>query len=493
MEEQTPKSTEQREIVEKTVSPEKGKRGGRSARARKRRRKRRLLAAFGILCLLVLGIYIGGRYFFQSHYFPNTVINGADCSLMNQDKAFAAASDRLSTYALTVHSEDGDLKVEARDVKLGYKDSKDLEVLLKGQDVDRWFMNLNSSFDYQVMETKLDDDSLIKSIRSLACMNPANPRESENPTLIYNEETGKYDVVAGKIGNHVNEETFTEAVKTAMLKEDEELDLLTNAYYLPSQYNESSEIIVKAREKADKYAGSVINYQDGDSSLTVSGKEISSFIKIDDQYQVSIDNDAVKKYIKENIAKKFGSGDLVIINSPGSGKIYVSDGSGDKVVNVPSEQKKLIKNIQSGKTTTRKPEYITDFLYSSRGSIVKDDYIDINLSKQQVYVVIGKKLQIQSPCVTGNVSAGRGSSTGIYKIAYKQRNHTMVKYNAFVYYWMPYETTYGIGLHDATWRGSFGGKIYRTNGSHGCINLPLAKAREIYNTIYAGIPVVVHY
>ena len=48
----------------------------------------------------------------------------------------------------------------------------------------------------------------------------------------------------------------------------------------------------------------------------------------------------------------------------------------------------------------------------------------------------------------------------------------------------------GIGMHDATWRSSFGGTIYKTGGSHGCINLPHSVAKKIYENIQAGMPVI---
>ena len=111
--------------------------------------------------------------FFQGHFFPNTKINGVDCGLQNQEDAFQTVSDYLSTYKLTVHSEDGDLTVGAKDVELSYKNSDDLDRLLKGQDYDRWFMNLNSAYNYQVMETKVDDKALTRAVQSLKCMNPS--------------------------------------------------------------------------------------------------------------------------------------------------------------------------------------------------------------------------------------------------------------------------------------------------------------------------------
>ena len=64
------------------------------------------------------------------------------------------------------------------------------------------------------------------------------------------------------------------------------------------------------------------------------------------------------------------------------------------------------------------------------------------------------------------------------------------EYESPVSYWMPFNG--GIGLHDASWRGKFGGQIYRTNGSHGCINMPVREAAIVYEHAYAGIPVICH-
>ena len=50
----------------------------------------------------------------------------------------------------------------------------------------------------------------------------------------------------------------------------------------------------------------------------------------------------------------------------------------------------------------------------------------------------------------------------------------------------------GQGLHDASWRTAFGGNIYQTNGSHGCVNLPPAVAATIYENIDTGTPVILY-
>ena len=60
-----------------------------------------------------------------------------------------------------------------------------------------------------------------------------------------------------------------------------------------------------------------------------------------------------------------------------------------------------------------------------------------------------------------------------------------------VTYWMAFEGN-GIGFHDATWQDSFGGDTYLDNGSHGCVNLPLSFAEELYSSVYLYMPVYVY-
>ena len=56
---------------------------------------------------------------------------------------------------------------------------------------------------------------------------------------------------------------------------------------------------------------------------------------------------------------------------------------------------------------------------------------------------------------------------------------------------MPFYGNYG--LHDASWRREFGGTIFHQNGSHGCINLPKASAKEIFEVVDKGFPVICYY
>ena len=48
----------------------------------------------------------------------------------------------------------------------------------------------------------------------------------------------------------------------------------------------------------------------------------------------------------------------------------------------------------------------------------------------------------------------------------------------------------GVGLHDLN-RSAYGGDIYMYNGSHGCINLPVDFAKQLFDVVSVGIPVLI--
>lgn len=118
-------------------------------------------------------------------------------------------------------------------------------------------------------------------------------------------------------------------------------------------------------------------------------------------------------------------------------------------------------------------------------------YINVSIAGQYLQFYKNGRLFISSNIVTGQLGK-HDTPRGTYRIRYKTRNTYLTgeDYRSYVNYWMP--VVGGIGLHDATWRSSFGGSIYKTNGSHGCVNLPLYTARTIYENAPTGTLVKIY-
>ena len=103
----------------------------------------------------------------------------------------------------------------------------------------------------------------------------------------------------------------------------------------------------------------------------------------------------------------------------------------------------------------------------------------------------------EADCVTGGMNQGEmhHTPTGVYYINDNMQSGNVElrgeidpatnqpKYISYVRYWMPFIDN-SHALHDADWRSSFGGDIYLSFGSHGCINLP--PRRLVWDVSHTG-------
>ncbi|MBQ0000313.1 MAG: L,D-transpeptidase family protein [Clostridiales bacterium] len=120
-----------------------------------------------------------------------------------------------------------------------------------------------------------------------------------------------------------------------------------------------------------------------------------------------------------------------------------------------------------------------------------DSYVEVDIGTQKVWLYQYGELLMESDCVTGTYGH-TDTVQGAYAIFFKQAPAVLkgADYVSNVDFWMPFYNGYGI--HNAGWRNTFGGEIYKTNGSHGCVNMPYDTAKQVYETVSVGYPVVVY-
>ena len=80
--------------------------------------------------------------------------------------------------------------------------------------------------------------------------------------------------------------------------------------------------------------------------------------------------------------------------------------------------------------------------------------------------------------------------TGTYQITHKRKNATLINEGRqdVARYWLPFNGN--IGFNSTSWRNSFGGDIYKTEGSKGNINLSSDTARILFEYVDDGTPVL---
>ena len=112
---------------------------------------------------------------------------------------------------------------------------------------------------------------------------------------------------------------------------------------------------------------------------------------------------------------------------------------------------------------------------------------------QEMWCYKDGELIVDTPVVTGNPNKGNETPAGgVWAIDAKMQDYVLrgEGYASPVDYWMPFNGD--VGIHDMQNRAYFGGSIYLTNGSHGCVNTPYDAAQTIYNTVSIGTPVIVY-
>lgn len=134
---------------------------------------------------------------------------------------------------------------------------------------------------------------------------------------------------------------------------------------------------------------------------------------------------------------------------------------------------------------------VTDKIVVNVAEKRKNPYISISITSQTLNYYEYGELVLSSPVVTG---INNGTPTGNYRVLNKARNVTLkgADYESFVNYWIAFRGS-SYGIHDASWRSSFGGNIYKYNGSHGCVNVPYYKVQQLYNMVEIGTPVYIYY
>ncbi len=141
------------------------------------------------------------------------------------------------------------------------------------------------------------------------------------------------------------------------------------------------------------------------------------------------------------------------------------------------------------------PAWNSGCIYSSKNDVGKK-YVEVSIEEQKVYLIENDQIIVETSCVTGT-EGYTDTTKGVFQVQGKASPTTLKDkdkngnaYEQPVEYWIAFNGSQG--MHDASWRGEFGGQIYKTWGSHGCVNLPLDAAKRIYEEVYMYYPVIVY-
>ncbi len=478
------------------------------AQDKKERKPRRGLTFLLALLVLALGAYLAGVVAFMNLFMPNTTLNGTDVSLKGASDVAADSSDASGRFPFTVTGDGVDLSVTADQIKARYDSKAAVRSAINGQQAWLWPLKAFSQHELTV-DYKLTYDTILLTDLVGSAVDAVNKDATtpEDASVTYNEKAALYEVKPEKLGTKLDKEAVQDKVRGALVSGEQGVELGDDELVKP-EVTSDDERLNEAVNKVNAALKATQTLTTHDQTVaTIDSGQLHNWVKLDDDLNVSFDKDACTKWARGELSEKLDTiGSKRSFSLPDGKQLTVEGGTYGWSIDGASIADQIAENVQAGKEATIDiPWLVTAEKWNPGGAEWGDTLIEIDLGAQHVRYFVDGKVAWESDCVSGGMNNGKMHSTptGIYYINSNMQSGNVElrgeidpktnkpEYISYVKYWMPFINN-SHALHDADWRSSFGGEIYKTSGSHGCVNLPPDKAKELYNMISVGTVVIVH-
>ena len=459
----------------------------------------------GIVVLVLLIVYLAGMLYYNDKFLNGTMVNGSDVGGMTLQKANDQLSKKVNGQSLKLIFNDGQNEVlQSAQLGVSYNKDNSLNQLMKNQNKWAWFIGFFKNEKNTLTDLiQISDENLTNGIAS---MEHAKEENQIAPTDAYIQyKDGSFSIIEETLGSKFNTEELVKNIKVALSEGKQQLDVTkANGYVKPQVYKDDQDLNNQLKA-ANEYCLSAITYTTPKGKeIALDGSTLITWLSKQDDGSYTKDESVFKEkltaFVKE-LASQYNSIGATRTFTGKDGQSHtVSGGTYGFRVSTDSEVSALLKMINENKSeNNRIPEH-TGQLPSGENGGLGTTYLEINITKQHLWFVKDGSVVLESDFVSGKESdPTRLTPSGTYYIYNKERNRVLrgtkqpngkYEYESPVSYWMPFNK--GIGLHDASWRSTFGRDIYINSGSHGCINLPTGFAGSLYSQIYVNLPVVVY-
>ena len=465
--------------------------------------KKGLIITLIVLLLILGGTYIGGAKYYETRLFRNTTINTYSVGNMTVEEAEDTFTGDLAAHQITVREKAWGTQparkeiIKAQDVGVSIDVGNQIRDLKDSQNKWLWINNFFGSTTSNIhLDVTFDEDKVSDVVGNMECFK----KENVDPPVDCYIEAGEneFAIVPEVLGNRVKKKKLKEAVKEALTNCVTSIDLeKQDLYHLPKYY-ETDKVVKDALDKANKYSHSSITFDYKYKTDTLDYEKLKDWIVISKDFKVKVSKASVGDYVADMQTKYNTMGVARKFKNANGEEITIVEGDYGWKVNFEKEKEKLYDDVKSGKTLEREPEWeYRGVVRDGERDDIGGTYVEVSLNQQEVWMFVDGKCIASDSCVTGNPTKGAGTTPGIYSITFKKTPATLTgpnangsQYSSDVTYWMPFNGNQG--LHDAPWRHEFGGNIYKSNGSHGCVNLPFSMAKTIWDHVEAGYPVIIY-
>jgi len=455
--------------------------------------------AGSIILLSTAAMYLGLANYYADGFSYETWINGIYCTGKSVNEVNEELLKQCYYTGLTIIASDGkSYHISSEEVDLSFDFSQALNLYLERQNPYLWIDNLIGDAPERKMDPAIryDTEAFQKLIDSFSLFD--GKTDEQRKLEIKKGDEGYY--LLDERRHILNEKITREAIQNAFEATEPFLDLKEAGCYEDLPLTAKMERDIALWEKLKVYQDCGIIYRFGEESYPIDGRVVCDFLKLDEKGDFVLDDtgnlctDEEKVYaFVDSLCDQYDTvGKARRFKATRGDVVTVEGGTYGNRIDREAEKEYLLEAFLSHKKEVHRPVYAQTALHQGKDDI-GDTYIEVDMSNQMLYYYENGELKIETPVVTGNTSLHRGTPSGTNFVYNKERNRILrgADYASPVKYWIPVKGA--IGIHDASWRSKYGGEIYKTNGSHGCINTPFNEVSQLYDMVEIGTPCVMFY
>ena len=287
--------------------------------------KKVLWITLGSIAGVIAIVYLGISFFFMSHYYINTEINGHDFSMKTATDVEKYMKDQVKNYSLTVlEMEQAVDIIDGDTIDLEYKASDEAEAAIKDQNAFLWPAGIFSKKSCHIkLEVSYDESKLQQEIQNLQTVT----REQIEPKSAYPKFDGNQFVIEPEVkGTAVDQDVLNEKINQYITEFKSELDMEKEGCYKKPVYTSDSKEVKAACDEMNKYLQASITYTMTEN-VVVDKSVINSWVTVDDDMKVSFDENAVRDWLTAFGDKYDTVGTTRTITTPTGKTVEVSGGT----------------------------------------------------------------------------------------------------------------------------------------------------------------------
>lgn len=459
-----------------------------------KKKKKTAKIAWIVSVSTVAAVYICGFIISSIFFYSNTKINGINVSGKNVTEAEKLIVDDMNTYTLEINFSNCTETIKVGDGGLSLSLQESMKDIKKKQKPYLWFMHFGKTYEYDVkFIASFNDSEMSEYLMSYDAMKKENMTKSKNASV--DISSGVAQIIPDETGTELDTNSVCDVVRTALTNCDASVDIAEAGCYVEADIKEDSPSIVSGYSAAEDFLSIDAVYDFAGYKISIPKEELAAMAYLDESGNLKISKDKVYEYAAKfaqqyttvGTERKFKThnGDIIGI----SGQYY------GWIIDEEKEAEELYELICKKESFTKEPACEKKGYAMGEMNDIGNTYIEIDLTNQHLYYYVDGKLVLDNDIVSGWLYNPNNYKTpgGLFAMDNKAYKVDLVgpNYRTPVTYWMGFNG--GIGIHDATWRSRFGGDIYKYDGSHGCINLPLSFAAQVYEIADPGMPVLCYW